>query len=417
MLFSQSSRLASAAVQRVQGWRCRGRVPLGVDITASLVGIQLHDPGSRASCPGASDHRQPSDSTLASEYALSIIRLVNGISDARQKGKIAASVANHADAAGLHPMLVDIRHEATHNHMPSLHVLRLAASHALSWLADNYWAGQKQHVASSKNAIASSVAELWQHKQVSAKAAISSSSDDDTSVGGEERGCLSAASIKREKKVLLGAIRNVLSDANSRDLAHIIVTSADRILFPGQSANKSDAFQYPSQQIVEDSAAVLSLLGDQHPHLAGHAFLLASEHLRAMKAALLLLLAHPTDPMQHECLRSCKAMVLLHSAAKHAVSQDPCYTAADRLCLFEQSSSTLSTVRQLVPLLSLEDQLDVLARYYKAEMGQADAFTRSCVMALTGTESALLSSHQVQCAHCSASFELNFMASELVHES
>lgn len=69
-------------------------------------------------------------------------RFVNGVSDSIQKGKVATSVSKHAEHAGLHPMLVDIRHEATHNSLPSLHTLRLAAAHALAWLEQNYWHAQ-----------------------------------------------------------------------------------------------------------------------------------------------------------------------------------------------------------------------------------------------------------------------------------
>ncbi len=41
--------------------------------------------------------------------------------------------------AGLPPMLVDIRHAATHGDSPSLPQLRLAAHQALAWLQTTYW--------------------------------------------------------------------------------------------------------------------------------------------------------------------------------------------------------------------------------------------------------------------------------------
>ncbi len=40
---------------------------------------------------------------------------------------------------GLPRALVDVRHEATHNELPSLPLLRAAADSALAWLRDNYW--------------------------------------------------------------------------------------------------------------------------------------------------------------------------------------------------------------------------------------------------------------------------------------
>ena len=39
-------------------------------------------------------------------------------------------------------VLVDVRHEAAHNELPSLPVLRLAADHALAWLRHFYWERQ-----------------------------------------------------------------------------------------------------------------------------------------------------------------------------------------------------------------------------------------------------------------------------------
>lgn len=65
--------------------------------------------------------------------------MVNGISDSQQKGRVAVSVASLASAAGLPRLLVDLRHEATHNELPSLRVLRLAAHQALAWLRASYW--------------------------------------------------------------------------------------------------------------------------------------------------------------------------------------------------------------------------------------------------------------------------------------
>ncbi len=40
---------------------------------------------------------------------------------------------------GLPRYFVDVRHAATHDRMPSLPVLRKAASHSLKWLRENYW--------------------------------------------------------------------------------------------------------------------------------------------------------------------------------------------------------------------------------------------------------------------------------------
>ena len=50
------------------------------------------------------------------------------------------------NAAGLPRLLVDVRHEASHNDMPSLSLLRLAAAQALDWLQAAYWQRQQEHL-------------------------------------------------------------------------------------------------------------------------------------------------------------------------------------------------------------------------------------------------------------------------------
>lgn len=44
-------------------------------------------------------------------------------------------------------MLVDLRHEATHNELPSLPLLRVAACQALAWLRASYWQAQSDQLA------------------------------------------------------------------------------------------------------------------------------------------------------------------------------------------------------------------------------------------------------------------------------
>jgi ribosomal biogenesis protein LAS1 len=65
--------------------------------------------------------------------------MVNGIADSQQRGKVAVSVASLADAAGLPRLLVDLRHDATHNELPALPTLHVALHQALGWLTANYW--------------------------------------------------------------------------------------------------------------------------------------------------------------------------------------------------------------------------------------------------------------------------------------
>lgn len=63
-------------------------------------------------------------------YALAIIRLVNGLVDPLQQGIYARPISSIAAQIGLPTWLVDIRHAATHEDLPSLEVLREAANQA-----------------------------------------------------------------------------------------------------------------------------------------------------------------------------------------------------------------------------------------------------------------------------------------------
>lgn len=222
------------AFPQVAAWRVRGRVPLGVDITASLLETALQDP--QQSCvlfPHSTSSPLPSHGSMSQQllrlqYSLTLVRcavvaglsavhtvlhvlqhvdsvllheqqpqlamappphlgrghvsihspacttlchsmhsmlprvasclahsltcqtttpplsppyhrMVNGIADSQQRGKVAVSVASLADAAGLPRLLVDLRHDATHNELPALPTLHVALHQALGWLTANYW--------------------------------------------------------------------------------------------------------------------------------------------------------------------------------------------------------------------------------------------------------------------------------------
>eukprot|EP00213_Chloropicon_mariensis_P005447 CAMPEP_0197484196 /NCGR_PEP_ID=MMETSP1309-20131121/57280_1 /TAXON_ID=464262 /ORGANISM="Genus nov. species nov., Strain RCC998" /LENGTH=473 /DNA_ID=CAMNT_0043026831 /DNA_START=64 /DNA_END=1486 /DNA_ORIENTATION=- len=91
---------------------------------------------------------------------MALVRLVNGVSGAMQKGVYAKSVANLAESAGLPRILVDVRHEATHNTLPSLSVLVIAAEQALDWLEGNYWKPQQENLLSQHKLIRDVLGEL-----------------------------------------------------------------------------------------------------------------------------------------------------------------------------------------------------------------------------------------------------------------
>lgn len=70
-------------------------------------------------------------------YSMAIIRFVNGLVE-KDQGAQAKSVAVLAENLGLPRMLVDLRHSATHQVLPSLPALRQGCITSLSWLNQTY---------------------------------------------------------------------------------------------------------------------------------------------------------------------------------------------------------------------------------------------------------------------------------------
>ena len=147
------------AIELVQMWRTRGRVPVAVDAHAQIVELQLMDEEMKKKMmmkkknPHDDDGEdkketttssQQSESTLRLSYAMTLTRLVNGICDQSQKGKFAISVQTLATQLNVPRTLVDIRHDSTHNQLPSIQRLRKASEDAIEWLEVKYWERQKQ---------------------------------------------------------------------------------------------------------------------------------------------------------------------------------------------------------------------------------------------------------------------------------
>lgn len=85
---------------QVNAWEARGKLPLGAEITACLHELRMRDQGLSSTAGMADQPRSEPESLLRLQYAMLVIRLVNGISDSSQKGRVAMSVANLAEDAG-----------------------------------------------------------------------------------------------------------------------------------------------------------------------------------------------------------------------------------------------------------------------------------------------------------------------------
>ena len=164
------------AIDLVQSWRVRGRVPLSIDCHSELLKLALIDEamkrrrsGARQSANNESNEEEEeearsssssssigcllSEQQLRLSIAMVLIRMVNGICDSAQKGKFALSVQTIAQKLSITRTLVDIRHEATHNQLPSLQRLRNGVISALEWIRVNYWLKQERKLLEIKEVI------------------------------------------------------------------------------------------------------------------------------------------------------------------------------------------------------------------------------------------------------------------------
>nr|AAL91200.1 unknown protein [Arabidopsis thaliana]AAO00916.1 unknown protein [Arabidopsis thaliana] len=151
-LFSSSPDRIASALERVATWRSRGSLPAPVDVTCSLIEIQLKD--------GFIPREKQSADALYSEhllqmlYCMGILRLVNCVIE-KTRRREDVSIADAARAIGIPRKLIDLRHEGSHRELPALSVLRDAADEALEWLKSYYWEQQKYQIPLKRDGTAS----------------------------------------------------------------------------------------------------------------------------------------------------------------------------------------------------------------------------------------------------------------------
>ncbi|RYO86409.1 hypothetical protein DL766_007846 [Monosporascus sp. MC13-8B] len=121
------------AVSRVSMWMQRGGCPHLVESTALLVAAVLSD--LRDTRTGASS----SPYAIRAAYSAAFSRFVTGLLDSQQDKQRKMSMYAVAKTIGLPASFVELRHQATHEQLPSLLKLRAAAKKALAWIWHYYW--------------------------------------------------------------------------------------------------------------------------------------------------------------------------------------------------------------------------------------------------------------------------------------
>jgi hypothetical protein len=133
MVYHNSPDTRRTGLERIKVWSVRGSLPVSVEATLSLRETYDLDLYFNTGKP------RISDKSLREMYTTAFIRFVNGVLDAYQTSVFAKSVAKIAEEISFPRLFVDIRHDGTHNQLPSLDLLRSAAEKALEWLQKNYW--------------------------------------------------------------------------------------------------------------------------------------------------------------------------------------------------------------------------------------------------------------------------------------
>ncbi|KAL5518691.1 LAS1 [Sanghuangporus vaninii] len=137
------------AIHRLSAWRAITPLPHALEAALSLLSSIILDQNyvveshrQQGTLNGSFDFptsKNISALNIRQSYATAILRLVNGLVDPLQLGTYARSIASIAAQIGLPLWLVELRHAATHEDLPSLELLRTGAKESLTWLLHKYF--------------------------------------------------------------------------------------------------------------------------------------------------------------------------------------------------------------------------------------------------------------------------------------
>lgn len=124
------------AIDNVAVWKARSaateELPHAIESTALLAQVFWRDQ--------LAGRNYTSVSEIRLAYSSAIVRCINGFADSLQQQRfVAAPISALCSQLGIPSWLVDIRHDASHNALPTLPVLRLATTNLLQYLQSEYW--------------------------------------------------------------------------------------------------------------------------------------------------------------------------------------------------------------------------------------------------------------------------------------
>jgi ribosomal biogenesis protein LAS1 len=133
---SETEMSLEQAFEMVAAWKARSHamegLPHAVESTYHLAHVYWRDNVDLNSTMSVTE--------LRLSYSSTIVRTINGFADTLQQQRfVASSVSLLCAQLGIPAWIVDIRHEASHNALPTLSVLRLATSTLMEFLKNEYW--------------------------------------------------------------------------------------------------------------------------------------------------------------------------------------------------------------------------------------------------------------------------------------
>lgn len=116
------------AIAKVKSLKTRRHVAHSLDMTSLLTGIILNDES------GLVD-----SDTLTLSYTMAVIKFVNGTLDSLQQASHAIPLHALARELDIPSYFVETRHAGSHEHLPSLQMLRMVGKNVMDWLWNHYW--------------------------------------------------------------------------------------------------------------------------------------------------------------------------------------------------------------------------------------------------------------------------------------
>ena len=292
------------AMSKLREWQSRHRVPVCVAATTALMQHAIDDR------PSSTTHGPQQEEMLRMTGSMAVVRLVNGLVDVSAGRSAFRSVAVVAERLGLPRSAVDLRHESTHQVLPTLPAIRVVRDDLLVWLQHRYWHAQYDALAAEierahkaiLNPLEAAAAEYASAAAAEHERSVDIDSDGtgstDTAGATSQSPCCITFREPKRGDVLCGAIHAPASNSKKRRTKrHHDDPEGSPMPSPSASVNSPFVSNAAQSQPVPPSLAVCSLRAPAVGIPKGHA---------ALAAHIALLSAIPGTP-EHKSLFAAEA--------------------------------------------------------------------------------------------------------------